>query len=61
MSETDITCLWEIVHANFGVVGITIDAGECVYLCIYISIAEIYRWEEMNRQMSRGLKLPWEG
>lgn len=32
MSETDIMCLWEIVHANFGTVGVTIDANECIYI-----------------------------
>lgn len=41
MSETDIMCLWEIVHANFGAVSITIDAGECVYFYIYILLKYI--------------------
>lgn len=50
MSETDLICLWEIVHANFGAVGITIDAGEYIYILL-----------GRNRQMSRALKLPWEG
>lgn len=46
MSETDIMFLWEIVLANFGTVGITIDADECVYILLKCS------WEEMKRHMS---------
>lgn len=32
ISETDIMCLWDLVHANFGTVGVSIHADGSIYI-----------------------------
>lgn len=54
VSETDIMCLWEIVHAIFGTVGITIDANECIYILLKGSFKLGLQTDELDTKASMG-------